>query len=107
MCRTLGSIPTDSESTELKGYVFIKTFWKILKQVVHKIHLRNTAAGVQFNGGEAIWTSKHGTCLGCRRPHDQRFPTIRGVTLRKSKSTLVLGFLTHEMCVGLILEFPH
>lgn len=42
-----------------------------------------------------------------QRPRDQSFTTIRGVTLGKSKSTLVLAFLTHEMCVGLILEFPH
>lgn len=50
----------------------------------NRTHLRNTAAGPQFNGGKATCNSKHSTNLRCRRPHDQSFTTIRGVTLRKS-----------------------
>lgn len=68
-CRAPGSIPRDYESTGLTGYVFVNPLQKILKQVLHRVYM---------------WTSKHSTGLGFRRPCDRSFTTIRGATLRKS-----------------------
>lgn len=108
MCRTLGYIPTDSESTELRGCFYQNSLEDSITGGPRNTFEKHCSwCSVQWRESHMDQKSKHGTYLGWRRPRDQSFSTIRGVTLGKSKSTLVLAFLTHEMCVGLTLDFPH